>query len=135
MTDAWKEVLTYEEKNELAYGHVCHEKIIRRLAQTVREQGEVVEAAKGLIEACQLVLPDATKTNTSRLIRRQESLELLAYRLSRLSPPDEARNLKHVAEHIHAAEMETCKHPKGSLGRAVCDARGCKCPPDEGRKA
>jgi hypothetical protein len=46
------------------------------------------------------------------------------------APSDGAvSNLVRVASHIHAAEMEQCQQPKGSIGRAVCNARGCKCPP------
>lgn len=36
-------------------------------------------------------------------------------------------NLAKVANHIHAEAMKYCQHPRGSLGRAVCDARGCHC--------
>jgi hypothetical protein len=46
------------------------------------------------------------------------------------APSDGAgSNLVRVANHIHGAEMEQCQQPRGSIGRAVCDARGCKCNP------
>ena len=58
MTDAWKEVLTPNEREAVALME-CFKvpdttivSCIRRLAQTVREQGEVVEAAKESHKDC-----------------------------------------------------------------------------------
>lgn len=38
-------------------------------------------------------------------------------------------NLARIASHIHSEAMKDCQHPRGSLGRAVCEARGCHCRP------
>ncbi len=83
MTDAWKEVLMLADEaivdTEIS-GHKFAANIIRRLAQTVREQGEVVEAAKGLrdlwVEHGVMLGPYEGKIYAA---------------LSRLSPPDEGR--------------------------------------------
>lgn len=116
-----------EQEKAGAIAARCYE-VNGRAAQVAIIAAALREAKAEALRDCIAWFESQRRTITADEIREYELAALRQFvPASHEAGEQAANNLVRVANHIHEAGMEGCQKPNGSLGRAICEARGCHC--------